>query len=76
MDDVSSSPEYRRLRHLLAEQEEALIKMLGEKERQAFLLCCDTESAVCALSGREDFARGFRLGAQLLLEMLSPYQNT
>lgn len=75
MDNVPLSPEYRRLQNLLASREKVLLQTLPEEHKEAFLLYCDTQSHICALSGREDFARGFRLGAQLLLEMLKPYQR-
>lgn len=66
------SPEYRRLQKLLSTREEALLHLLGKDQKEAFLLYSDAMGDLCALAAREDFVRGFRLGAQLLREMFSP----
>jgi hypothetical protein len=63
--------EYDNLVRLLCRNEDKLTALLDEKEKEIFQKYQDAQSEMNDISDRETFISGFRLGAQIMLEVLT-----
>ena len=61
------TPEYRKAVSAMSKEWDAAKAILGYEQTERLW---DTQMAVAALEGADDFREGFRLGAALMLEAL------
>ena len=67
--------EYGRAFEQLTEAEEILRHVLNKEDREALDRLTDAQQTMNAIATREYFADGFRLGAKLMLDILTGKSN-
>ena len=67
--------EYGRALEQLTEAEDALREVLDKEDREALDRLTDAQQTMDAIATREYFADGFRLGAKLMLDILTGKSN-
>ncbi len=68
--------EYHRLVEELGEFEDPLFESLTKEQRQLYENCQNIRMNIAISQLRDTFIRGFRMGARMMLEVLSDEKNT
>ena len=68
--NISNNSKFEELLELMVENEESLINQLTEKQKCMFEKIRDCDSEISDITEREMFIQGFKLGAQIILEIM------
>ena len=66
---------YPKLTTRLSQEEEKFCHELSDDGKKAYEAYCETQSEMADITESDSFIKGFRLGAMLILDVVSPYQS-
>lgn len=68
---IKDESEYQKLNHQVSEYIDKLMVSLNDEEKQLYEKIADGICGMGYISEKETFIEGFRLGAQMMLEVIS-----
>ena len=69
--DIKRSSEYADVLKRIVQHEAELHARLNDEEKEILERFVDCSNEICSLSEREAFARGFVLGARIIIEVMN-----
>jgi len=69
--DFNRNSKFGKAMKKASENEQVLLELLDEKEKELFIEFVNAESEIVGLTGLDAFVDGFRLGANILIETIT-----
>ena len=66
---------YSHLTKKMSQEEDKFRGELSAAGKKAYEACCEAQSEMSEIAERDSFIKGFRLGAKLILDVVSPYDS-
>ena len=72
---VRKGSRYAKLTKQLSQEEDKFLEELSEDGKNAYAAYCEAQGEMNDIAESDSFIKGFRLGAQLILDVVSPYHS-
>ena len=72
---VRKGTRYAKLSKQLSQADDKFLEELSADGKNAYATYCETQGEMNDIAECDSFIKGFRLGAKLILDVVSPYQS-